>query len=100
MEDSAPIYKKEAWLALLNSGICTLLQPLNSPDLNPIEKVWRQMKQKINKLPFVIIKVNTMKEELQKIQDRMDPKDFRVYTKRLTCRMEEVIKRKGFSTGH
>jgi hypothetical protein len=36
--------------------------------------------------------------ELQKLWDQIDPRDFRHYTEQLTCKIEDVIKYKGFAT--
>ena len=41
MEDRAKIYKGKAKLPRLNRGIRGFDQPLSSPDLNPIKKIWR-----------------------------------------------------------
>ncbi len=46
----------------------------------------------------------TSKEELvreiQRLWDQVDPRDFRKYTKRLTCKLEDVIIVKGLATIH
>ena len=37
-------------------------------------------------------------KEIQRLWDQVDPRDFRHYTKRLTCKLEDVIKVKGLTT--
>jgi transposase len=51
MEDGAKVHKGKARLPRLNKGIRGFKWPPSSPDLNPIEKVWRWMKHKITMLP-------------------------------------------------
>ena len=45
-----------------------------------IEKVWRWMKEELKKLPFVPKNQEVMCRELQKLWDRVDPREFRHYT--------------------
>ena len=61
MEDRAKVYKGKARLPRLNKGIHGFDQPPSSPDLNPIEKIWRWMKDEINKLEAVLTTVEEMK---------------------------------------
>ena len=41
MEDGAKVHKRHARLPRLNRGIQGFIWLPSSPDLNPIEKVWR-----------------------------------------------------------
>jgi hypothetical protein len=56
------------------------------------------MKEKLKQLPYVVTTKEELKREIQKIWDEIDPRDFRHYTARLTCVMEDVIKVKGGAT--
>jgi hypothetical protein len=64
MEDGLKVHKGHARLPCLNHGVCGFDWPPSSPDLNPIEKVWRWMKNEINKLNTVPLTLVNLKEVL------------------------------------
>ena len=53
MEDGSKVHKGKARLPRINARIRGSSWPLSSPKLNPIEKVWRWMKEEIKKLQVV-----------------------------------------------
>ena len=100
MEDGAKVHKGAARLAKLQHNIRGFNQPSSSPDLNVIEKVWRWIKEELKKLPFVPTSKEELCMEIQRLWDQVDPRDFRHYTERLTCKLEDVIEVKGLATIH
>jgi len=58
------------------------------------------MKEELKKLPFVPTTIDELKQEIQRLWDQVDPRDFRRYIERLTCKLEDVIEVKGLSTVH
>jgi hypothetical protein len=58
------VYKGKARLPRLNQGIRGFNWPPLSPDLNPIEKIWRWMKNEINKLETMPMTKEDMMEVL------------------------------------
>jgi transposase len=66
--------------------------------LNPIERVWRYIKEELKKLPYVVITKAKLIKEIQRIWDKIDVRKFRYYIERLTCVIEDVIKVKGGAT--
>ena len=44
------------------------------------------------------IKLGDLRKEVQPLQDRIDTKDFQVYTYRLTYNIKDVIENKGIAT--
>jgi transposase len=100
MEDGAKVHKGKARLPCLNRGICGFDWPPSSPDLNPIEKIWRWMKNEITKLEIVPTTIEDIKEVLQELWNEVDPKEWRYLTERLTVKLESVIDSKGMATVH
>jgi hypothetical protein len=99
-EDGSKVHKGDARIAKLQHQIRGFNWPPSSLDLNVIEKVWRWMKEELKKLPFIPTSIASLKVELQRLWDRVDPRDFRVYIERLTCKLEDVIKVRGLVTIH
>ena len=75
MEDGAKIHKGMARLPKLEKGIKGFIWPPSSPDLNPIEKVWRWMKHEINQLDCVPTTVEDMKEVLRELWLEVKPEE-------------------------
>jgi transposase len=65
IEDRSKMHKGKARLPKLNAGIRGFIWPLSSPDLNPIEKAWRWMREELKKLPDVPTTLNDLKREMQ-----------------------------------
>ena len=65
MENSSKVHKGKARLPRLQHGIRGFNWPSSSPDLNPIKKVWRWMKEELKKLPYVPKNKEDLKVELQ-----------------------------------
>jgi transposase len=93
MEDRAKVHAGSARLPRLEHGVRGFYWPPSSPDLNPIEKVWRWMKEEIKKLPYVPKnrEHTGMCRELQRLRDQVDPRDFHHYTEQLTCKIKDVV---------
>jgi len=100
MEDGTKVHKGSTHLPQLSHNIHGFNWPPSSPDLNPIEKVWRWMKEELKKLAYVPKSMEDLKGELQKLWDQVDPRDFRHYTEQLTCKIEDVIAVHGLATIH
>ena len=74
MEDGAKVHAGKARLPRLNRGMRGFDWPPSSPDLNPIEKIWRWMKNEITKLETVPTSTEDMKEALQEPWSEVNPK--------------------------
>ena len=100
MEDGSKVHKGKAKLPRLNMGIRGFNWPPSSPDLNPIEKVWRWMKHEITMMANPPMTIEKLKLVLQELWDRVEPEKWRYLTERLTCKVEDVIDIKGMATVH
>ena len=56
------------------------------------------MKEELKKLAYVPKSKEDIRKELQKLWDQVDPRDFRYYTKQLTCKIKDVIEVRGIAT--
>ncbi|KAG9244472.1 hypothetical protein BJ878DRAFT_421311 [Calycina marina] len=97
MEDGAKVHAGSARLPRLSHGIRGFNWP-TSPDLNPIEKVWRWMEEELKKSGYVPKSIEELKRELQKLWGRVDPRDSWHYTEHLACKSEDVIAVRGLAT--
>jgi len=72
--------------------------PPSSPDLNPIEKVWRWMKARITEMkPFPMI-IDELKAAVQALWDEMDPCMFIRHIEATPQKLQKVIKQCGYAT--
>ena len=79
-------------------GIPVHKRPSTSPDLNPIENVWRLLKQRIKaRSPFPNT-VPKMREAIQEEWDKLQPGDWNEYIDSMPERIREVVARKGMQT--
>lgn len=69
IEDGAKVHARSARLPRLSYGIRGFKWSPSSPDLNPIEKVWRWIKEELKKLGYVPKSIEDLKRELQKLWD-------------------------------
>lgn len=98
MEDGAKVHLGHARLPRLQHGVRGFAWPPSSPDLNPIEKVWRWMKGELDIMPYKPRTREALIKVIQGLWDRVDPRDYRHYTEQLTCKIEDVIEVKGLAT--
>jgi hypothetical protein len=98
IEDRSKVYIGYTRLPRLQHRIRSFNWLPSLPDLNPIEKVWRWIKEELKKLPYMPKNKEDLMREIQKLWDQVDPCDFRYYTEQLTCKIEDVIAVRGLAT--
>jgi transposase len=104
VEDNAPIHGKKKKGAICNIlreelDIYSIPWPPSSPDLNPIEWVWRYIKQRIRKYrPYGGWAIGDLKQMVYTIWNRMSPRVYRKVIREMPERIQEVIRREGGAT--
>jgi transposase len=99
MEDGAKVHLGHAKQPRKDAGFKSFVYwPPSSPDLNPIEKVWRWMKAKITTMGPFPTKLEDLKKVVQDLWDEMDPAWFIPYIERMPQDCQDVIKAKGLAT--
>ena len=100
MEDGAKVHMGYANDIRAHIGFkgFVLSWPLLSPDLNPIEKVWRWMKGRICQMEPFPTTLEELKAAVQQLWDEMDPCAFIKHIENIYEKLEEVIRQRGFAT--
>ena len=98
MENRAKIHQGWAKLSRKLKGLRGFNWPPSFPDLNPIEKIQRWMKNEISKLETIPTSIEDIWEVVQELWSEIDPKEWRYLTARFTCKLEDVIESKGMVT--
>ena len=99
MEDGAKIHMGEATKVRRRLGIKGFDDwPPSSPNLNPIEKVWRWMKHRITHMEPFPKTLAELKQVVQDLWDEMDPTDFIKEIETMSTKCAEVKRRGGLPT--
>jgi len=97
MKDNASVHTAKytrAWHAYY--GFVKMVWPANSPDLNPIENVWRLLKYRIGKrFPKTI---DELRQYLIEEWDKLTPEDYLKYIKEMPVRCQAVKQSTGGHT--
>jgi transposase len=99
MEDGAPTHRSNApkvWRE--EHGVNKLEWPPQSPDLNSIENLWKQMKDAVQKRSASIKTVDDMKKVLLEVWDEIEKERWNVLIDSMPDRIKAVLKAKGGST--
>ncbi len=96
MDDNAPGHAaKDTRQKLQDLGIERLPWPPASPDLNPIENIWQQIKQNLRKYTPAITTVSQLQEAVQKEWDVLDWVAILQLIETMPARIKAVIEAKG-----
>jgi hypothetical protein len=100
VEDQAPVHGTKRMLMEVKAtlGIPLHPRPPCSPDLNPIENVWRIMKQRIKARRDFPNTVAKMRIAVQEEWDRLEPRDWNGLIDSMPDRICQVQQRMGMQT--
>jgi transposase len=99
VEDGAPPHRgKAAREAREKYGIHQLPHPPNSPDLNPIEPIWRLLKKRIDNIPGSRANLETLWKATQAAWDSITVEEINRHTSKMNARVAAVAKAKGYQT--
>lgn len=99
MEDGAPIHRSNAPKVWREShGVIKLEWPPQSPDLNPIENLWKQLKDAVQKRSATIKTAADLKNALVEAWNDIEKDSWNVLIDSMPERIDAVLKAKGGST--
>lgn len=84
------------WFA--TRGISLLYHPPSSPDLNPIEPVWHELKKRLRALPHPPNTLQQLKSAVLQIWEELPIEDIDKHIRRMPDRVEAVLAAKGGHT--
>ncbi|MBW0530837.1 hypothetical protein O181_070552 [Austropuccinia psidii MF-1] len=100
MEDNAPIHTaavSNQWRE--RNGILKMEWPAHSPDLNPIENIWKSMKSQISKL-YQPQNLEELKHAIRSCWSDIHPGILNDYLRSMPRRMQMVIDQRGGPTSY
>jgi hypothetical protein len=98
MEDGAPIHRSNVAKQFQDSySLQTIYHPAQSPDMNPIEHIWRLLKERVNKHPQISANVKQLKEALLEEWDLIDMETINRLIESMPERVKALQEAKGGS---
>ena len=87
-------FKERLGIEILNDW------PPSSPDFNPIENVWRVLKQRLKHRNYTITNKDQLKAAIKEEWDRLQPEEWSKYIRTMQERLKEAVRRHGLATGY
>ena len=98
-EDNAPWHKAKTVRAFLEKQKIKILSwPPQSPDLTPIENLWKQIKGRIGHREHRPKNIKEMVQALREVWPQIKPESLLILNNSMPRRLDAVIKNKGGST--
>ena len=79
-------------------GCLLMFLPAYSPDLNPIEPVWHELKKRLRALPRLPTTITGLQDTVRKIWQDLPIRDIKKHTSRMDARVHATLQAKGGHT--
>lgn len=99
MEDGAPVHRSNApkhWREQMN--LKKMVWPAQSPDMNPIENLWMQMKDKVSRKHAASMTVAELTKNIKDAWTEITIEDIDTLIMSMPARVNELVKQRGGST--
>ena len=98
-QDNAPIYTAKITKEWFRTNKIVIMDwPANSPDLNPIENIWKQLKDNIQSRSVFPRNINELKSALKEKWDNLDCSHFEAVVVLMPWRINAVLEAGGGPT--
>ena len=98
-QDNAPIHTAKITKEWFKTNKITIIDwPANSPDLNPIENLWRQLKDNIQSRKVFPRNINELKSALKEEWENLDCSHFEAVVASMPRRINAVLEARGGAT--
>jgi hypothetical protein len=99
MEDGAPVHRSNApkeWRE--HHSLQKMVWPAQSPDMNPIENLWMQMKNKVSKKHTPNMTLENFTKSIQEAWEEITIEEIDKLIMSMPTRIKTLVKQKGKST--
>ncbi|KAF5312510.1 hypothetical protein D9619_002328 [Psilocybe cf. subviscida] len=98
-QDGAPSHRSKSTLRWLKKNrIPLFLHPSSSPDLNPIERVWHELKARLRAFPHPPTTLEGLKSAVRQIWDELPQSDIDKHIDGMDNRVQAILAAKGGHT--
>ncbi|KAL4258885.1 hypothetical protein AB1N83_013858 [Pleurotus pulmonarius] len=99
-QDNAPSHSSKSTQAWFSDHRIPLLpHPPNSPDMNPIEAIWHELKARLRALPHLPTTTKQLKEAVLCIWEELPMELINKYIQSMPMRVQSLVNAKGGHTG-
>jgi transposase len=98
-QDGAPSHRSKSTMKWFRDHDISLFpHPASSPDLNPIEPCWHELKSRLRALPHLPTTVDALCEAVHEVWESLSLEDINRHVRTMNERVQAVLKAKGGHT--